>query len=165
MRLLALAAAIFLAAACGTESRTDPELEALKKKKDAEEKLRAEATKPKPPEPQKPVPSKEELTGKCKSDGDGPSCQGACALEDFESCFLMARLYEDGKGGVPVDYEAAREFLERGCEGGHGQSCYAAATYYDYGKTVNKSPRTAQEYFKKACDLKVEAGCKELKPK
>jgi len=165
MRLLALAAAILLAAACGTDSKPDPELEALKKKKDDEEKLRVEATKPKPAEPAKPVPAKEELVGKCKTDGDGPACQGACALEDFESCHLMGLLYEEGKGGVPVDFEAARKFHERSCDGGFGQGCYAAAVFWDYGKSVSKSPRKAQQYFKKACELKVDAACKELKPR
>jgi TPR repeat protein len=161
MRLPALAAAaILLAAACGQDSGPDPELEKLRKKREAEIELMKKATQPKPPEPPKPPPDKAELVAKCKQQ-DAVACQGACALDDFESCHLMGLAYEEARG-VPTDYDAARRFHIRACEGGFGQGCYAAGIFYDYGKSVPKNPRKAQEYFKKACELKIDAACKEV---
>jgi hypothetical protein len=158
-------AALVLAAACGKDSGQSTELEKLAKKKQEEAEKLAKVTAPKPPEPARPPPKKEDLVASCKADRDAVACQGACAMDDWESCNTMAVLYEEGTGGVPVDFDAARRFHLRACDGGSGPGCYDLANFYVMGKDVGKNPRKAQEYFKKACDLKVEAACKELEPR
>jgi len=157
---------IALVLACSSSSETDPKLEALKKKREAEEKARIEATKPKPPGPPVDAPSPDQLKDRCKQQQDAAACQGSCGAGDMESCYQMGLLWEEGGGGLPkTDFDAARRFHIRACEGGYGQGCYSAGVFYDYGKSVPKNPRKAREYFDQACKLGISAGCKELEDK
>lgn len=150
-------------AACGSpDEEADKRREAERLEIRAKAQRLAEATKPDPNagQPAKPV-DKRELIAKCDA-GDAASCQGACALEHADSCSKFARLFEEGRGGVPENFEAARDFHLKACTFGSGQGCYSLGLFFKLGKSIPKSPERAEKYFTEGCKLGFQPACDEL---
>jgi TPR repeat protein len=150
-------------AACGSpDEEADKRREAERLEIRAKAKRVAEATTPDPTadQPAKPV-NKAELIEKCDAD-DAASCQGACALEHADSCSKFARLFEEGRGGVPENFEAARDFHLKACTFGSGEGCYSLGLFFKLGKSIPKSPERAQKYFAQGCKLGFQPACDEV---
>lgn len=150
-------------AACGSpDEEADKRREAERLAIEAKAKRIAEATKPDPTAGQPAAkPNKGQLIDKCEG-GDAPSCQGACALEHADSCTRFATLFEEGRGGVPENFEAARDFHLKGCTLGSGQGCYSLGLFFKLGKSIPKSPERAQKYFEEGCKLGFQPACDEV---
>jgi hypothetical protein len=150
-----------LLAACGSpDKEADERMKAERATAEAKAKKLAEATKPDPTGDQPVKFNKGQLIDKCEA-GDAPSCQGACALEDGDSCTRFATMFEEAKG-VPEDFEAARDFHNKGCTYGSGQGCYSLGLFYKLGKSSIKSPEKAAEYFAAGCKLGFQPACDEV---
>lgn len=81
--------------------------------------------------------------------------QKACDLGEQSGCIQLAKTYDDGLG-VKQDDNKALKIMQGVCDKGFGNGCTNLGYVYvrkggDYKK--------ANQYFKKACDLKDTFGC------
>ena len=72
-----------------------------------------------------------------------------------------------GKSGHTINYDWAREFYKKSCDGGYAEGCAALASTYTDSKTDEKkgviySPDLYEKYIKKACDLNDAKSCNNL---
>lgn len=58
------------------------------------------------------------------------------------------------------DYKTAIGLYNSACENGDASGCDMVGYMFKYGLGVQKNPWSALEYFKKACDMGNELGCK-----
>lgn len=79
-------------------------------------------------------------------------------LEDGASLFQYGLFLEEGLGGK-VDKSAAMKSFIASCQNNHGDACYTLALKNYRGTEIKQDYRNAINYAKKACDLKIEAGC------
>lgn len=163
MRIALLLALVGVVVGCGPNDEIEKQREAERKALlEKAEKLKA-ATRPNPDgRAPAPVKSKAELVAACEGE-DAASCQGACALGDGESCVRLGTLFEEGRGGVPENFESARVFHRKACDMGTGSGCYALALFFKLGKSIPKNPKKAARYFDKGCKLGYEPACVEVK--
>ena len=79
----------------------------------------------------------------------------SCEAQSFY-CGVAAAYYGDDR-----DAEREREFLQRGCDGGHRDNCNALARIYSKEDSEDNRVR-ARELFERACELESPAGCGSL---
>ncbi|WP_369060502.1 peptidoglycan-binding protein [Caulobacter sp. 73W] len=67
--------------------------------------------------------------------------------------FYMAKLYENGEGGLKANPAEARRWTERAAQGGDRKAMHNLGLYYFEGQGGQKNPAVAAEWFRKAADL------------
>jgi localization factor PodJL len=67
--------------------------------------------------------------------------------------FYLAKLYENGEGGLKKDPGEARRWTERAAQGGDKKAMHNLALYYFYGEGGAKNSTVAAQWFRKAADL------------
>ncbi|MFZ5670802.1 MAG: peptidoglycan-binding protein [Pseudomonadota bacterium] len=67
--------------------------------------------------------------------------------------FYLAKLYENGEGGVKKDPVEARRWTERAAQGGDRKAMHNLGLYYFEGVGGPKNTTTAAQWFRKAADL------------
>jgi localization factor PodJL len=82
-----------------------------------------------------------------------PSLQKAANLGYAPAQFYLAKLFEDGQGGLPKDLVEARRWTQRAAEGGDRKAMHNLALYYFEGVGGPKNLTNASEWFRRASDL------------
>jgi len=78
-----------------------------------------------------------------------------CEEDDLASCVKAGKdAYEDDQ-----DYDKAKKYLKKACDGGKAQGCELLGGLYLLGKGVKKDEEKALELFEKACDDGDAHGC------
>ena len=77
---------------------------------------------------------------------------------------FSANVYADNFGeGLKAfeqqDYQKARKFYEKACNGGDASGCFNLGELYRTGEGVPQDFSKAKELYKKACDEGLEVGC------
>lgn len=67
--------------------------------------------------------------------------------------FYLAKLYENGEGGLRKDAAEARRWTERAAQGGDRKAMHNLGLYYFEGQGGPKNTTTAAQWFRKAADL------------
>ena len=67
--------------------------------------------------------------------------------------FYLAKLYENGEGGVAKDMAQARTWTERAAQGGERKAMHNLGLYYFEGTGGSTNQTTAAQWFRKAADL------------
>jgi localization factor PodJL len=67
--------------------------------------------------------------------------------------FYLAKLFENGDGGLKKDPGEARRWTERAAQGGDRKAMHNLALYYFYGEGGAKNSTTAAQWFRRAADL------------
>jgi localization factor PodJL len=67
--------------------------------------------------------------------------------------FYLAKLYENGEGGVAKDAAQARSWTERAAQGGDRKAMHNLGLYYFEGTGGSKNLTTAAQWFRRAADL------------
>ena len=67
--------------------------------------------------------------------------------------FFLAKLYENGEGGLPKDMAQARRWTERAAEGGERKAMHNLGLYYFEGTGGPTNQTTAAQWFRRAADL------------
>ncbi|MDO9223720.1 MAG: peptidoglycan-binding protein [Caulobacter sp.] len=67
--------------------------------------------------------------------------------------FYLAKLYENGEGGLRKDPAEARRWTERAAQGGDRKAMHNLGLYYFEGQGGAKNTTTAAQWFRKAADL------------
>jgi localization factor PodJL len=67
--------------------------------------------------------------------------------------FYLAKLYENGEGGVAKDLAAARQWTERAAQGGDRRAMHNLGLFYFEGQGGAKNLTTAAQWFRRAADL------------
>ena len=67
--------------------------------------------------------------------------------------FYLAKLYENGEGGLRKDAAEARRWTERAAQGGDRKAMHNLGLYYFEGQGGAKNTTTAAQWFRKAADL------------
>ncbi len=67
--------------------------------------------------------------------------------------FYLAKLYENGAGGLPKSPVEARRWTERAAQGGDRKAMHNLGLYYFEGQGGAKNTTTAAQWFRKAADL------------
>lgn len=67
--------------------------------------------------------------------------------------FYLAKLYDDGKGGVKQDHVEARRWNERAAEGGNRSAMHNIGMAYAEGKGGPQNAAVAAQWFRRAADL------------
>ena len=94
----------------------------------------------------------------------------ACKLGDGHSCLHLSQLYKAGRG-VPKDGVKAIDLNAKGidlitkdCELGNSHRCSSLGYKYKRGtKYIKQNIYKAKGFFKKACDLENQNGCRQYK--
>jgi localization factor PodJL len=81
------------------------------------------------------------------------SLQKAANLGYAPAQFYLAKLYEDGQGGLTKDLTEARRWTERAAEGGDRKAMHNLALYNFEGVGGPKNLTTAAQWFRRAADL------------
>ena len=73
----------------------------------------------------------------------------------------------DGNAKSQAEAEWAREveyfnYHKEACEAGNAMSCNDVGTAYKYGTGVKRSYKKAQEYYRKACEMGDNYGCRNM---
>ena len=84
--------------------------------------------------------------------------QQGCEKRHSESCLILARRFQYGKGGQ-VDIPAAISFYKSGCALGEKQSCEQLGDFYASGERVEKDLRFALSQYQQACYFGSGKGC------
>jgi hypothetical protein len=88
----------------------------------------------------------------------------SCSAGMGDACCSYGRLVVDGRG-PPKDVRRAKAYFDRGCQLGSGIACADAGYWSSRPILVTgmfPSPRTAFEYYERACELKEPNGCQSL---
>ncbi len=85
-----------------------------------------------------------------------------CEAGDLDACFRLAAAYQFGHGDTPIDLDAARTLLEKGCKADHGPSCNDLGAMYGEGVSVTKNSEEAAKLYDKACSLDHGMACANL---
>ena len=72
-------------------------------------------------------------------------------------CYRLAKMYATGDG-VSMNKYKAMHLLEKACAGGVSDGCYYRAMWYGGNDDIVK-----KYYYKKACELGNQDGCKGYK--
>jgi localization factor PodJL len=67
--------------------------------------------------------------------------------------FYLAKLFENGEGGVKKDAAEARRWTERAAQGGDRKAMHNLGLYYFEGTGGAKNMTTASQWFRRAADL------------
>jgi localization factor PodJL len=67
--------------------------------------------------------------------------------------FYLAKLYENGEGGLRKDPVEARRWTERAAQGGDRKAMHNLGLYFFEGQGGTKNTTTAAQWFRKAADL------------
>lgn len=67
--------------------------------------------------------------------------------------FYLAKLYENGEGGLRKDAAEARRWTERAAQGGDRKAMHNLGLYFFEGQGGPKNTTTAAQWFRKAADL------------
>ncbi|MDO8297810.1 MAG: peptidoglycan-binding protein [Caulobacter sp.] len=67
--------------------------------------------------------------------------------------FYLAKLYENGEGGLRKDPAEARRWTERAAQGGDRKAMHNLGLYYFEGQGGPKNTTSAAQWFRKAADL------------
>ena len=67
--------------------------------------------------------------------------------------FYLAKLYENGEGGLRKDPAEARRWTERAAQGGDRKAMHNLGLYFFEGQGGSKNTTTAAQWFRKAADL------------
>ncbi|MDB5468930.1 MAG: Localization factor PodJS, partial [Caulobacter sp.] len=67
--------------------------------------------------------------------------------------FYLAKLFENGEGGVAKDAGEARRWTERAAQGGERKAMHNLGLYYFEGTGGSKNLTKAAEWFRRAADL------------
>ncbi|XP_068098511.1 cytochrome c oxidase assembly factor 7 [Hyperolius riggenbachi] len=84
--------------------------------------------------------------------------------EHGQSCYKLGAYYATGKGGLPVDLQAAYNCFLKSCQKGGRKSldsCHNVGLLLHDGHVNNKEPDPvkARDYYTKACDGNFSASC------
>lgn len=84
----------------------------------------------------------------------------ACEGDELDACDRLAKLYAAGKAGSP---QQALALFKKNCDAGRAPACNSVGTLFEEGgESVAKDELQAALYYRKACDGKSGAGCKNL---
>ena len=96
----------------------------------------------------------------------------ACDLGYFEGCRSLARVYLEGREGLPRKTEQGLAILVRACEAGTGKACGNLAELYNKGKLfsgmetdVQPSPEKSAAYQQQACERGASGAFMKCPPK
>jgi localization factor PodJL len=81
------------------------------------------------------------------------SLRKAANLSYAPAQFYLAKLYENGEGGVKKDAGEARRWTERAAQGGDRKAMHNLGLYYFEGTGGSLNKTTAAQWFRKAADL------------
>jgi TPR repeat protein len=81
-----------------------------------------------------------------------------CEKGDGEQCWTLGQMYE--LDGVMKDLAQAAGFYRTACDKSDVTSCNHLGWMYEWGKGVRQSHDGALSYYGKACEMKLEVGCK-----
>ena len=82
-----------------------------------------------------------------------PVLKRAANLGYAPAQFYLAKLYENGEGGLRKDPAEARRWTERAAQGGDRKAMHNLGLYYFEGQGGTKNTTTAAQWFRKAADL------------
>jgi localization factor PodJL len=82
-----------------------------------------------------------------------PMLKRAANLGYAPAQFYLAKLYENGEGGLRKDPVEARRWTERAAQGGDRKAMHNLGLYYFEGQGGSKNTTTAAQWFRKAADL------------
>ena len=82
-----------------------------------------------------------------------PTLKRAANLGYAPAQFYLAKLYENGEGGLRKDPVEARRWTERAAQGGDRKAMHNLGLYYFEGQGGTKNTTTAAVWFRKAADL------------
>lgn len=126
-------------------------------------------------------PEKIKLYEKACNSGEGLACYNAgdqstndgdaftffekgCKANNGDACGNAGVRLEKGRGtGLPPDAEAAFDRYAKGCRLGHSKSCFNLAACYVDGRGVQQNSALGRDYLHKACYLKNQTACDELR--
>jgi TPR repeat protein len=102
-------------------------------------------------------------TGIALEQGSMPTADGAwvdyanraCALGEGDSCWLLARNYEDGGNGLPADKTLSTSYYAKSCDARLPDACRILSKR-------QRDPKQAIAYGERACDAGDPATCAEL---
>lgn len=77
----------------------------------------------------------------------------AANLGYAQAQFYLAKLYENGEGGLRKDPVEARRWTERAAQGGDRKAMHNLGLYYFEGQGGTKNTTTAAQWFRKAADM------------
>ncbi|MGB5505711.1 MAG: tetratricopeptide repeat protein [Sulfurovum sp.] len=80
----------------------------------------------------------------------------------LQACYNLGFIYFLGKeAGIRQDFRQAITLFSKACSNGEQKSCYQLGMMYANGDGTKQNYSTAKEYFRKACDLGHNDGCKD----
>ena len=82
-----------------------------------------------------------------------PGLKRAANLGYAPAQFYLAKLYENGEGGLRKDPAEARRWTERAAQGGDRKAMHNLGLYFFEGQGGSKNTTTAAQWFRKAADL------------
>lgn len=106
-----------------------------------------------------------------------------CQYGDCHACYLVARGFETGNDNGNIDYEKAREYHRKGCDGGHDVACNSHEIYVmretleneckegnpqscvEFGKMLNNgqggesNAELERQVYQQACEANNLDGC------
>lgn len=115
----------------------------------------AVAADPAAPAVQSPADLYKDAVGRIEArDAAGlPALKRVANLGYAPAQFYLAKLYENGEGGVRKDAAEARRWTERAAQGGDRKAMHNLGLYYFEGQGGAKNTTTAAQWFRKAADL------------
>ena len=88
--------------------------------------------------------------GQEDADIDVAAIRRGAAAGDAESQLLLGSLYEDGKAGMPQDYELAAEWYRKAADQGFAQAQYNLGLLYEDGRGMDQDYYEAAQWYKRA---------------
>jgi hypothetical protein len=99
-------------------------------------------------------------TGKCAPGSPAP-CEAACAANEPQSCYELAKMVAKGDG-VPKDPARAATLYQTACDGGVLAACSNLGAVYAVGDGVAQDATKAVALYKRACDGGYATACLNL---
>ena len=84
-----------------------------------------------------------------------------CAQEDAESCTQLGLLYHSGEPALHIEASTGLgvKFLEKGCEFGGGEACFALASFAAGGGMGSEAMARIPDFLERACALGEKDAC------
>ena len=85
-------------------------------------------------------------------------CNISCGRQVGSACARIGKIYE-----MDRDYANSVSYYDKACSLKDSDSCLILGIFYLEGKGVKSDAKTANEYFKNACYMGNERGCRHMK--
>ena len=85
--------------------------------------------------------------------------EDAVSLESPIGYFGMARIYENGYGGIEPNISDRNFWLRKGADANNKESLFGLAVAFEKGEGLQVNHRTAAKHYLKACDQKMLEAC------